>query len=58
LKVIGVKDAIDNDWIAGNIYLQCNERLSMVPVNDSRIKSSWKEFLSAVKLGNNESPAN
>lgn len=58
LKVIGVKDAIDNDWITGNIYLQCNERLSMVPVNDSRIKSSWKEFLSAVNLGDNESPTN
>lgn len=50
LKVIGVKDAIDNDWIAGNIYLQCNERLSMVPVNDNRIVKDWKKFLSAVKL--------
>ncbi len=58
LKVIGVKDAIDNGWLQGNIYLQCNERLSMAPVNDNRIKSNWSEFLLAVKLGDNENPAN
>jgi CRISPR-associated protein Cas7/Cst2/DevR subtype I-B len=58
LKVVGVKDAIDNDWIAGNIYLQCNERLSMSPVNDERIKNDWKVFLSSIKLGEDEIPAN
>lgn len=58
LKVVGVKDAIDNDWIAGNIYLQCNERLSMSPVNDERVKNDWKVFLSSIKLGEDEIPAN
>lgn len=58
LKVIGVKDAIDNGWIEENIYLKCNERLSMVPVNDNRITRNWNEFLSAVKLGDDESSAN
>lgn len=51
LKVIGVKDAIDNGWLLDNIYLQCNERLSMTPVNDGKIKSDWGAFLSAVNLG-------
>jgi CRISPR-associated protein Cst2 len=58
LKVIGVKDAVDNGWLLGNIYLQCNERLSMAPVNDKRITNDWKAFLSAVKIGEDESPAN
>jgi CRISPR-associated protein Cas7/Cst2/DevR subtype I-B len=58
LKVIGVKDAIKNDWIAGNIYLQCNERLSMPPVNDDRVEIDWEVFLSSVKLGEDESTAN
>ena len=57
LKIIGVKDAIDNDWIVGNIYLQCNERLSIAPVNDKRIINDWKAFLSAVNLVKDESPA-
>lgn len=58
LKIIGVKDAIDNDWIAKNIYLQCNERLFMASLTDKRITNDWKAFLSAVKLGEDESPAN
>lgn len=58
LKVIGVKDAVDNGWIQGNIYLQCNERLSMVPLNDKRITNDWEAFLSSVNLGKDESPAN
>jgi len=61
LKVIGVKDAIDNGWLLGNIYLQCNERLSMTPINNESIKSDWNAFLTAVNLQmpqNNESPVN
>lgn len=48
LKVIGIKDAIDNGWLNGNIYLQVNERLSAQTFNDPRIKSNWDEFLTAV----------
>ena len=58
LKVIGVKDAIDNGWLLGNVYLQCNERLSMNPVNDGRVKSYWGAFLSAINLGKDENPSN
>jgi len=58
LKVIGVKDAIDNGWLLGNVYLQCNERLSMNPVNDGRVKSDWGAFLSAINLGKDENPSN
>ena len=58
LKVIGVKDAINNDWLNGNIYLQCNERLSIPSINDQRIKTDWEKFLKDVKLGKDESPTN
>lgn len=50
LKVIGVKDAIDNDWIVDNIYLQCNERLSIIPISDKRIKCNWEDFLTSINL--------
>lgn len=57
LKVIGIKSAIDNGWLNGNIYLQVNERLSAPAINDNRIKTDWDEFLKAVNLEttNNES---
>ncbi len=58
LKVIGVKDAIDNCWLHGNIYFQCNERLSISPLKDERVMSDWEAFLSSVNLGNDESPSN
>lgn len=58
LKVIGVKDAINNDWLNGNIYLQCNERLSIPSINDKRIKTNWEDFLKEIKLGTDESPTN
>lgn len=50
LKVIGIKNAIDNGWLNGNIYLQVNERLSAPAINDDRIKTDWDEFLKAVNL--------
>jgi len=48
LKVIGIKDAINNGWLLGNIYLQCNERLSLVRPNDNRITDNWQSFIKAV----------
>lgn len=50
LKVIGIKSAIDNGWLNGNIYLQVNERLSAQPIDDKRIKSNWNDFLKSVNL--------
>lgn len=58
LKIIGVKDAIDNGWLLGNIYLQCNERLSMATISDDRIETDWEKFLSAINLNGNESTSN
>lgn len=48
LKVIGVKDAIDNGWLNGNIYLQVSERLSAPNISDDRVKTDWNEFIKAV----------
>lgn len=48
LKVIGIKSAIENGWLNGNIYLQVNERLSSQPISDERIKLNWNDFLTAV----------
>src|SRR5690606_20520678 len=60
LKTIGIKDAINNGWLNGNIYLQVNERLSEPPITDDRIKKDWSEFLQAVlpETTNNESTQN
>lgn len=60
LKVIGIKDAIDNQWLLGNIYLQCNERLSLVRPNDNRITDNWQSFIKAVlpEEKKDESPKN
>lgn len=57
LKVIGIKDAINNDWLKGNIYLQCNERLSMAPINNECIISDWNDFLKVINLEKDESPS-
>ncbi|NEW82875.1 MAG: type I-B CRISPR-associated protein Cas7/Cst2/DevR [Mariniphaga sp.] len=48
LKVIGVKDAINNGWLLGNIYIQCDERLIYVKPNDERIQENWETFIKTV----------
>ena len=58
LKVIGIRNAIDNAWLNGNIYLQVSERLSVQIPIDERIKDDWDAFLKAthlVETQNNES---
>jgi CRISPR-associated protein Cas7/Cst2/DevR subtype I-B len=50
LKVIGIKDAINNGWLNGNIFLHVSERLSAQAPNDERIETDWDKFLEAVGL--------
>lgn len=60
LKVIGIKDAIDNGWLNGNLYLQVDERLTTREISDDRIQKDWDNFLNAVlpENNNNESSKN
>lgn len=53
-EVTGIKDALKNSWLKGNIYLQDCDRLkkteSINSMIDSRIIDNWDDFLNAVNL--------
>ncbi|MBI5807783.1 MAG: type I-B CRISPR-associated protein Cas7/Cst2/DevR [Ignavibacteriales bacterium] len=52
IKVIGIKDCLNNSWIDGKVYIQDCERLK-VDVEDENITNNWDDFLTNLDLGNN-----
>lgn len=54
LKVIGIKDAMDNSWLEDNckIFIKDCERLKTDFTSD-KITNDWNSFLNAVGLGSN-----
>lgn len=58
LKVIGVKDAVDNGWIESKMYYHCSERLDAPVIINEKIETNWDKFLKAVLPENDESTQN
>lgn len=50
-EVIGIKDAVKNGWLKGNIYIEDCTRLKAITPLGLNKKDDWTQFLSAVKLG-------
>lgn len=60
LKIIGIKDCLNNSWIDGQVYLQDCERIP-VDIQDEKIIRDWTSFLNSLGIkeeGKNESPQN
>jgi len=62
IKVIGIKDCLNNSWIDGKdgkdekVYVRGSERIK-VDVKDEKIIDDWNAFLTNLGLGNsNENP--
>ncbi|SFU69303.1 CRISPR-associated autoregulator, Cst2 family [Porphyromonadaceae bacterium KHP3R9] len=56
-EVIGIKDAVKNDWLKGNLFFAGCERLQVQNLKefDNLTKNeSWDAFLTAVNLSNSE----
>ncbi len=53
-KVIGIKDAIENSWIDGKVYIMDSERLKVdiEGLNSEKINEDWEEFLNNLGLVN------
>lgn len=49
-EVIGIKDAVKNGWLKGNIYIKdCTRLKAIIPSNIDK-KCDWEDFLNSVKL--------
>lgn len=52
-EVIGIEDAVKNEWLEGNIYIKdCARLKAQIPLGLNK-KDDWNEFLRSVNLSNN-----